>query len=422
MDIFSTFKTYYQSSAMTSILCYLGHYVFHHGSLLQHFGAMKKVLFFFSFVLLLVSAHGQEPKADFDFKVEYQCWMASVSVINQSQNAEALLWDLHGNGNYKSINNPNPSLGDLNTDHDFTVSLIAQKQGLADTITKTYHLKLTKVSFDYTVLDTLQMAPLTVEFINTSQAANGDTLLSWLWEFGDETSSTEKNPTHVYREPHTYYARLRATTKNGCELGFHSLIIVKDTAQRDEFFFITGGCDENNSPCGYDKHFEIENNTLRMFGFYDGNCCTTKTATLRNSGDTIFVRTFQTGEQCNCTCGFCFSIDVPGIDKDSVIVSFDGNLSTARVVTSIGKLEAASLEVYPNPVAGELTVSCNRLSNQSSIVIQDLMGRVVYQLSGMLSDKVVIPCRTIRAGVYLLKVNMDQEHFITKKILITNGR
>lgn len=379
---------------------------------------MKSVLLLLGFIQLFGQVQAQPPKADFDFKVEYNCLWATVSVTSLSENADILLWDLHGRGNYEHINNPNPPLGNVGEDYDYKVSLIAKGNGLADTITKTFHLNLTRASFAYTVHDTLQMAPLTVDFINTSQQVNGDTILNWLWDFGDGTTSTLKNPAHVFCHPDTYYIRLEAFTQSGCTLSYHMPFTVKDTAQRDEFDLKLTGCSGDHPPCGWDQHFEIGNDTLRMFGFYDGNCCTQKTATVRSSGDTIYVRTFESGPACNCTCMFCFSINVPGIGQDSVIVSFDGKPVVARVVTSVRPMQKPTLEVYPNPVAGELTVTCNQLSPQSEIEIRELTGRIIYRLQGMLSSKVVIPCSGISPGVYLLRVVLDKEHVMTKKIII----
>lgn len=46
--------------------------------------------------------------------------------------------------------------------------------------------------------------PLTVNFTNDSTGV----ITSWLWNFGDGTTSTEPNPAHTYESPRTYKARL----------------------------------------------------------------------------------------------------------------------------------------------------------------------------------------------------------------------
>lgn len=47
----------------------------------------------------------------------------------------------------------------------------------------------------------------------TDQSTNGAT--AWLWEFGDNTTSTQQNPLHTYATAGTYPVRLTATNANG---------------------------------------------------------------------------------------------------------------------------------------------------------------------------------------------------------------
>jgi PKD repeat protein len=47
-------------------------------------------------------------------------------------------------------------------------------------------------------------APLQVNFTNESSGL----VTSWLWNFGDSTTSTDENPTHTYESPRTYTAKL----------------------------------------------------------------------------------------------------------------------------------------------------------------------------------------------------------------------
>ncbi|WP_421908848.1 PKD domain-containing protein [Methanolacinia petrolearia] len=55
-------------------------------------------------------------------------------------------------------------------------------------------------------------APLEVSFEDLS---TGDPT-SWFWDFGDNTSSTSKNPTHTYNNSSTYPVTLTACNEGGC--------------------------------------------------------------------------------------------------------------------------------------------------------------------------------------------------------------
>src|SRR5690606_39833855 len=53
--------------------------------------------------------------------------------------------------------------------------------------------------------------PITVSFFNESQNAD-----SYLWDFGDGTSSTEVNPIHTYDQPGKFDVKLTAYQSNVC--------------------------------------------------------------------------------------------------------------------------------------------------------------------------------------------------------------
>ncbi len=53
--------------------------------------------------------------------------------------------------------------------------------------------------------------PLKVQFTDTSKPGTSP-IVSWLWEFGDGTTSTERNPSHTYYESGSYTVSLTVTT------------------------------------------------------------------------------------------------------------------------------------------------------------------------------------------------------------------
>ena len=62
---------------------------------------------------------------------------------------------------------------------------------------------------NFTSNTTQGTAPLTIQFNDTST----DTPTSWLWNFGDGTTSTKQNPTHTYTTPGIYTVTLTATNE-----------------------------------------------------------------------------------------------------------------------------------------------------------------------------------------------------------------
>ncbi|GAB3931020.1 hypothetical protein GCM10028827_27050 [Mucilaginibacter myungsuensis] len=67
-----------------------------------------------------------------------------------------------------------------------------------------------KVGADFTYIVTDPIPPSRVEFSNHATNAT-----SYKWDFGDNSSSTEKNPQHVYTKAGTYVVTLNATGPDG---------------------------------------------------------------------------------------------------------------------------------------------------------------------------------------------------------------
>jgi PKD repeat protein len=79
-------------------------------------------------------------------------------------------------------------------------------------------------SFTYTPTDiTIQDA---VNFIDTSQDTDGS-IVSWYWDFGDGTTSTDRNPTHKYSSEGNYTVTLTVTDNDGAQNVTSKTITVK---------------------------------------------------------------------------------------------------------------------------------------------------------------------------------------------------
>lgn len=66
-----------------------------------------------------------------------------------------------------------------------------------------------------------------VDFLSTSVDPDG-TIITWLWDFGDGTTSTEQNPTHLYLSPGEYTVKLTVTDDDGNTSSYSVDIIVTE--------------------------------------------------------------------------------------------------------------------------------------------------------------------------------------------------
>ncbi len=81
---------------------------------------------------------------------------------------------------------------------------------------------------DFSAIPTRGNAPLNVQFTDNSTTPGAS---SWAWNFGDNTTSTDQNPTHLYSTTGVYSVRLNVTGTNGIvAVQKNSFIVVGDTA------------------------------------------------------------------------------------------------------------------------------------------------------------------------------------------------
>jgi PKD repeat protein len=92
----------------------------------------------------------------------------------------------------------------------FTVTLTVSRDSDSDTETKTDYIEILpagSVIADFSGTPSSGTVPLSVSFTDKSVG----NVLSWFWSFGDGSTSSESNPTHVYEYCGTYTVSLTVT-------------------------------------------------------------------------------------------------------------------------------------------------------------------------------------------------------------------
>ncbi|MBK7886173.1 MAG: PKD domain-containing protein [Bacteroidetes bacterium] len=151
----------------------------------------------------------QVPVASFTSSQDSGCAPLLVNFINTSTGAVSYQWSL-GNGNNSTLTNPSTSY--INSGA-YTVVLIATSAtGIKDTIVSTITILGDPVAdFNASAFSGCEDQN-SILFTNISVGAS-----SYIWDFGDGSSSNATNPSHTYTTPGTYNVKLIASNIFGCQ-------------------------------------------------------------------------------------------------------------------------------------------------------------------------------------------------------------
>ncbi len=141
-----------------------------------------------------------------------------VVFINNSSGATSFKW-YFGDGDSSTVSTPQKV---YNAPGAYTVTLIAYNNSGADTLTKTNYIEVWEAPVaDFTYLPDTPIANIdTVYFTNLSANAT-----SYLWKFGDGTTSTETNPKHIYPLGGNYKVWLYASNPGGTDSIMKTIVV-----------------------------------------------------------------------------------------------------------------------------------------------------------------------------------------------------
>ncbi len=152
------------------------------------------------------------PTVNFTASVTSQCLGAGpISFSNQSAGYDAVLWDF-GDGNTSTAINP---FHYYNSPGTYTITLVAYNTALGCTTSFSKQAYITVLSSPLTSFTASHQSvcDLQTQINFTPQASSA---VSWFWNFGDGTTSTQNFPVHQYSSPGTYTVSLITINQLGC--------------------------------------------------------------------------------------------------------------------------------------------------------------------------------------------------------------
>jgi PKD repeat protein len=151
-----------------------------------------------------------EVNAEFHATTISGCTPLAVNFTDQStpqSGVTSWAWNF-GDGAASAAQNPSHTFTTAGT---YTVQLTVNSTTCSNTEIKTGYINVSSIpAAAFTGLPNSGGAPLTINFTDQSTGVPA----AWLWDFGDGSSSTLKNPSHQYDTPGTYTVTLTVT--NAC--------------------------------------------------------------------------------------------------------------------------------------------------------------------------------------------------------------
>ncbi|TMI63068.1 MAG: PKD domain-containing protein [Bacteroidetes bacterium] len=239
-----------------------------------------------------------------DFSFVGGCKDSAILLTDASSNATGGVaqwtWDF-GNGNTSTIQNPTAN---YSIPGNFNVTLTAISQhGCRGSLIKPISIESAPTA-DYSFNTVCLGKPVTFTDNSTNSLGN---IISWQWNFGDNSGSTLRNPVHSFMQEGDFPVTLIASTQNGCNSISHlETLIVRQAianAGRDTIAVYnepiqlngSGGANYQWSPSAFLNNSNIANPvaTLTNDQVFSLNITTAQGCTGTDNVSITVVKTFD---------------------------------------------------------------------------------------------------------------------------------
>ncbi|TKB99009.1 PKD domain-containing protein [Pedobacter cryophilus] len=242
-----------------------------------------------------------------------------------------------------------------------------------------------------------------IQFADKSTSADGN-LTSWLWSFGDGTTSTQQNPTHLFTKSGTYVVSITSSTQFGCSNTFSKSVIINDPAEID--FLDPGAC--INDVVNFQPVINKGNVSSWLWNFGDGsNDVVEKVKQLpkhKYLATGSYNVTLQTTSAEGCISSITKTITISGanpqvsfelLDKDNLCsnkaVNFKnnstilfGNITKVEIIYEYSVTGNNVIETDITPTNGEIYAHkypASAINKNYQVVFRAYSGQVCFQQS-----------------------------------------
>ncbi len=177
--------------------------------------------------MFMYSRINAQVSAGFTSGIPTGCSPLIVSFTDASTgNPASWRWDL-GNGTISTLRNPTATYFNPGS---YTVKLVVRGSSGTDSLIRQQFVTVyRKPVVSFSAADSSGCFPLMVNFTDQSSAGSGS-IGAYAWDFGDGSTSTEVNPSHLYTLAGNFTVSLRVTNSNGCSNSYANTAYIHVTA------------------------------------------------------------------------------------------------------------------------------------------------------------------------------------------------
>ncbi|MCB0655762.1 MAG: PKD domain-containing protein, partial [Saprospiraceae bacterium] len=303
-------------------------------------------------------------------------------------------WDF-GDGNNSNLSNPSHTYQAPGT---YTVTLnVTDEIGCTNFVSKSNYVQVIGPDVDFSADTTQSCGPLTVQFQDLTTP--GAPITSWLWDFGDGSSSNMQNPSHNYASLDSFDVTLTIMDMDGCTTSFTRDRYIQTNALCSPYV-CNLTCPEDTiislGPFGCDvllPDYSIEDSCLSFLNLISGQLPGTPFPIGTTANEVVLTDPFGFTDTCRFTItvienGVANSLQTSGkraaaglACQDRVNISLGQNCT--RVVTAQDVLienEAGCIDRYncflTDPQTGKSipgnTVSVEQAGHELTYVVQEI--------------------------------------------------
>ncbi len=306
----------------------------------------------------------------------------AVAFADSSSNATSWLWDF-GDGSIDTIANPTHTYSSIGW---YYVCLTTTNSCLvADTICDSVFVCVAPTA----AMSYQNVGNNTLVFSNSSMYAS-----SYLWDFGDGTTDTTANPTHVYAIDSTYTICL--ITTNAC--GSDTICITEIVCGSP----LSASFTYSNSFFDFTFVPALTGGTSYFWDFGDGDTSTSMMPTHTYLVDhTTYTVCLTVWNDCGDSITNCDSVDV-------------------YLIATTPAMPGVEISVAPNPMAQQSVVRVQHsgLQGDFELELMDLRGAVVRRINGELNVPLVLQAEGLAHGMYIYRILEDGLSLGTGKLIV----